>query len=441
MPGLSSISCPVISLAPTEQETCTATYTTTQADVNVGSIANTGTATGTPPTGSDVTAQASEVINAVQEPAIELLKTASPSTFSAPGTTITYSYKVTNSGNVTLTSVSVSDPMPQLSAVDCGGVTTLAPSATVTCTATYTTTQADVDRGFITNTGTATGAGPLGQTMIAEDSATVTTLQSPAVTLSKSSDPSSFSAPGTTITYSYDVTNTGNVTLNPVVVSDPMSSLSAINCPTALARTGRRSRRARRRTRPRRPTSTVGSSPTPAPPTGTPPAGPIVTDESTLTVPATQTAAMTVSKSATPTTVTAAGEVVTYTFHVTNTGNVTIDRSSPSPRVDFSGSGTPPVATCPPGALAPGASVDCTATYTVTQADIDAGSIANTATATGTPPAGVTAPVSPPSSVTVPATQTAALTVSKSATPMSVSAAGDVVTYTFRVTNTGQRDA
>ena len=68
----------------------------------------------------------------------------------------------------------------------------------------------------------------------------------------------------------------------------------------------------------------------------------------------------------------------------------------------FTGSGTPPVATCPPGALAPGASVDCTATYTVTQADIDAGSIANTATATGTPPAGVTAPVSPPSSVTVP---------------------------------------
>ena len=32
-------------------ETCTATYTTTQADVDAGWITNTGTATGTPPRG------------------------------------------------------------------------------------------------------------------------------------------------------------------------------------------------------------------------------------------------------------------------------------------------------------------------------------------------------------------------------------------------------
>ena len=39
------------SLAPAAIETCTATYTTTQADVDAGVINNTGTATGTPPTG------------------------------------------------------------------------------------------------------------------------------------------------------------------------------------------------------------------------------------------------------------------------------------------------------------------------------------------------------------------------------------------------------
>ena len=41
----------VTSWLPAPQETCTATYTTTQADVNAGQIVNTGTATGTPPPG------------------------------------------------------------------------------------------------------------------------------------------------------------------------------------------------------------------------------------------------------------------------------------------------------------------------------------------------------------------------------------------------------
>ena len=68
---------------------------------------------------------------------------------------------VTNSGNVTLTSVRVTDPLPGLSAVTCP-LGTLAPGASETCTATYTTTQADVNAGGVTNTGTASGRPPTG---------------------------------------------------------------------------------------------------------------------------------------------------------------------------------------------------------------------------------------------------------------------------------------
>lgn len=46
MLGLSAIRCPVTSLAPQAVETCTATYTTTQANVSAGSAINVGTATG-----------------------------------------------------------------------------------------------------------------------------------------------------------------------------------------------------------------------------------------------------------------------------------------------------------------------------------------------------------------------------------------------------------
>ena len=55
MSGLSAVTCPSATLAPGASETCTATYTTTQADVDRGSVANTGTAAGTPPTGAPVT--------------------------------------------------------------------------------------------------------------------------------------------------------------------------------------------------------------------------------------------------------------------------------------------------------------------------------------------------------------------------------------------------
>ncbi len=237
MNGLSAVSCPNSTLAPSAKETCKATYTTTQADVDRGWLKNTGTATGTSQVGTTVTAKASWFIPAVQTPAITIVKTANKTSFNAAGTKVTYSYKVTNTGNVTLGPVVVTDAMDRLSAISCPA-STLAPAATETCTASYVTTQADVDRGSIKNTGTAIGIFGHWPWAIASSSLTIPAVQAPAITVAQSASPTISTKAGTKVTYSYKVTNTGNVTLNPVVVTDPLTGLSKITCPATWLAVG-----------------------------------------------------------------------------------------------------------------------------------------------------------------------------------------------------------
>ncbi len=101
------------------------------------------------------------------------------------------------------------------------------------------------------------------------------------------------------------------------------------------------------------------------------------TDSTDTTI--TASPSMTFDKQAAAPSGTTAGSTLPYTFVVTNTGNVTLTSVAVSdPKV-----GT---VSCPVTSLAPGAHTDCTATYTLTQADVDAGHVANTATvaATGT---------------------------------------------------------
>ena len=82
-------------MAPGTDETCTALYTTTAADVSAGKVTNTATATGTTPSGTQVTDTKALTIPLA---AIALLKTASIESFTAAGTPITYTYKLTNTG-------------------------------------------------------------------------------------------------------------------------------------------------------------------------------------------------------------------------------------------------------------------------------------------------------------------------------------------------------
>jgi LPXTG-motif cell wall-anchored protein len=84
----------------------------------------------------------------------------------------------------------------------------LAIGGTVTCTATYTITAADVTAGSVTNTAFGTGAG----LTTGNASATVTYA---ALSISKAASPATYSAVGNTITYTYVLTNSGNTVLGP----------------------------------------------------------------------------------------------------------------------------------------------------------------------------------------------------------------------------------
>ncbi len=148
------MTCPVATLAPGASTTCTKTYTLTQADVDAGSVVNTATATGTPPTGAAVTATDTVTTTVSSAPAIVVDKQAGIPTGIGVGSTIAYTFIVTNTGNVSLTGIGITDP--KVGPVSCPS-TALAPGASMTCTRSYALTQGDVDAGHVINTATVVG--------------------------------------------------------------------------------------------------------------------------------------------------------------------------------------------------------------------------------------------------------------------------------------------
>ncbi len=553
MLGLTDAAC-VATLLPGATATCstTASHVLDQADVDAGGVENTATTTATPPAatglapvtdvsdaGTTADANADPITDpgtvetlspigvlpnsgtdpgedpttavVTPLPSIELVKSAitlndtDGNGFIGVGETIEYSMTVTNTGNVTLAPVTITDAT--LGLTDAACVASLAVGVTAPCdtTFTYTVTQADIDAGGVENTATAAGTPPAssGLAPVTDTSDTGTTAaadpqpvadpagtetESPIGVLANDSgdptdDPTTvLLSPlpeiqlmktvtaiddttgdgvigvGDTVNYSFSVTNTGNVNLAPVTVSDAKLGLTDAACVDSLAigasatctttatyvltqadvDAGAVENVATASATPAdaagnplvdpvtdapladvTDTSDAGSTPdAPPAPIADPaaqetvnPLGEFTNDPADLTDDPTTALLLPVPQLELTKSVTAvtdvngsgwndAGDTITYSFSVTNTGNVnlapvTIDDA----KLGLTG------AACV-DSLAPGETATCTATatYEITQADVDAGGVENVATATGTPvdeagdpliPLGDTVPMAP----------------------------------------------
>ena len=142
MSGLTCTPAQPTTLAPGAQLVCTATYVVKQADVDAGTITNHADVVGTPPTGPKVTDTDQVTVPGSPSPALTLKKKVSSvvdvngNGLTDVGDKINYAFDVTNTGNVSLSPVTVNDTLLTANGISviCAP-NSLAPGAWYTCTA------------------------------------------------------------------------------------------------------------------------------------------------------------------------------------------------------------------------------------------------------------------------------------------------------------------
>ncbi|WP_207533892.1 DUF7507 domain-containing protein [Desertivirga arenae] len=389
----------------------TTTYTITQADIDAGKISNVAVAVGTPPTGPAIRQLSdADLLTSVLEPTetiipsdpqISLHKTVkSLSNGTKVGSVISYEIEVKNTGNVTLSQVTVTDSKAPIASG--GTIAKLDPGASVILSTTYTIKQEDVDAGKVSNVALAVATPPTGPAINqASDSDLSTPVLEPTETII-SADPklsvfkkvkssTNGNKLGSVITYEIEIKNTGNVTLSPVKVEDLKAPISSGGTIASLA-VGATSVITTTYTITQADID-AGKISNVAVATGTPPVGPPVVQpsDSDLSTPATEptditidpTPSISVTKEITGKGPYILGSSINYLIKVTNTGNVTLTNVTVTdPNAAISSPGV--IASLAPGAT----STAITAAHIVTQADIDARKVSNIAYATGTPPTG-----------------------------------------------------
>ena len=422
------------------------TYTCTAAAASNASYTSTATVNASTVVGgylandSDSTAVVLSAITVAKSSAL------APGATGRVGDTANYTFVVRNTGGGTLTGITLTDPLVGLSAITFGAwpsgtAGTLNAGQSVTATATYVLTQTDVDTGSVQNTATTVGTDQDGgpkPTGSATNTLTIVSNPALAVTKTGSYANGGTGKVGDVINYVFSATNTGNVTLKNGTLTDPLPGLSppVVTWPTATAgllAPGAKVTATASYTVIQKDVDN-GSVKNTATATGTPPTGSAISAASPQSTVSTVAASPSIvtTKSGTAAGTKGVGSVITYSFSAKNTGNVTLTGvaiNDPLPGLSARTYGSWPSGTA--GTLAPGQTVTATATYTITQPDVDLGFVKNTATSVGTPPTGAAVTGASPQ-VTV-ATQASApalaLTKSGVLAPGATGKAGDTVNY------------
>lgn len=376
-----SVSCPAMVLEPGESMECaTTTYVTRQTDLDaLSELAHGVTVTGVPPAGQSVSASTSGVIPIRGESQLTLTEIPSPVSLDQAGDTVTLSIIATNTGTLTLNSLGIEtqelNGSGALSAIACPA-TSLAPGSTVTCVATYSVTQADLDSlSGITHRALAHAQTVGGSEVSSNETAvTIPLIRSPRLTLVKSASVSSFAGPNEAVAFLFTVTNTGNVTLTDLIIRELHFSgsgqLGEVSCPqTELAPSASMQCSAQYRTTQEdydslRITNLALAEANFG-------ADRVTSEGSSISLPAAGVQlGLTSSVTSDVEYAQAAGDPVTFSIVLTNTGNTALSNVTPSIQ-SFSGTSSLTSFLCPATVLAALASMTCQASYAVTQTDLD----------------------------------------------------------------------
>ena len=426
-----NISCPQPTLAAGASETCTGIYTTTQADVDVGAVTATSRATAQDPADAAVSSVASTVtVSGTPSSTIALTMSSTSSGYASAGDALGYHYLVTNAGATTVRGVWVADGHVGGAGVTCPQ-TVLIPGASETCTASVIASQADVDAGSITSTATVAAVDPKGVALsAAASSVTVTATTSAALTLAISSPSNGFRAAGDPLGVVYLVHNTGSVTVHGLSVSDDHVTAGNLSCPATTLAPGA-SMACSGTYLVNQTDADAGAVTAVATAAGLEPGGGGVSSPSaSVAVTGTPVSSLGLEVSSPTAGYGVAGDPVALRYLVTNAGATTLHA------IGVSHSLTAPDMSCPQSTLAPGVSETCTAAHAITQGEVDAGSVSETATASALNPH-ANAVSSAESRVTVTASPASALSISASSTSAPFQQAGDVIAYSYLVANTG----